>query len=230
VRLADGYLVAICCKAVIRAIEWLVVAAIAVSCKERVPPPGSGALETTPTGANSAGQRGFAELPGLRHALYPNGSLMIADPFACRVSAIELGTLRWATDIANCGGLMEVAIADDSVAYVRTAKELVSLDPQGHERWRARCEEEVPRTSAAPTTMPDSRAVLVTGIRTVTAYQVDGKPAWHFPIPANEMIVGPPTGMRTEGVAVVTSQAAYALGPDGEVRWRAAITADQAFR
>jgi hypothetical protein len=214
----------------VRAIPWLVVTALAVGCKEREPPPGSGALETTPTLANSVGQRRFAELPGLRHAIYPNGSLMIADPFACRVSAIELGRMRWAKDIANCGGLMEVAIADDSVAYVRSAKELISLDPQGQERWRTRCEEEIPRTSAAPTTMPDSRVVLVTAIRTVTAYQVDGKPAWHFSVPSNETIAGPPTGMRTEGVAVVTSQAAYALGPNGELRWRAAITAEQAFR
>ena len=71
--------------------------------------------------------------------------------------------------------------------------------------------------------MADSRRCR--RVAALSCLELDGKPAWRFSMPASETIVAPPVGMRTEGIAVVTSRAAYAIGADGELRWRAAVSA-----
>jgi outer membrane protein assembly factor BamB len=195
------------------------------ACSRRQPPPGSGALETTPTGPNASSGPPLADGSNPRVAIYPNGALIVADPKQCRVTVLELEQIRWTREFASCAGLVDPAVAADSVAYVRTARELFAIERDGRERWRAALDADVPRSLGSPTTMADSRPVIVASPRSVVAYQLDGKPAWRFSMPASETIIAPPVGMRTEGIAVVTSHAAYAIGADGELRWRAAVSA-----
>jgi outer membrane protein assembly factor BamB len=83
----------------------------------------------------------------------------------------------------------------------------------------------VPGTIATPTTMADSRVVIASNLRALAAFTREGKPSWRFSAPSDETIVAPPMGMKTEGIALLTSHAAYALGSDGELRWRAAVSA-----
>lgn len=157
-----------------------------------------------------------------RLAIYPGGALLLGEPAVCRVSAIESDRVRWMREFASCGGLVELAVANDSTAYVRTGDQLFAIDFDGRERWRTSFDAQVPRAIATPTAMLDSRAVVATSPHSISAYQLDGKPAWRFSTPTNETIMAAPSGMRTEGVGVATSHAAYVLGPAGELRWREA--------
>ena len=193
-------------------------------CKQPPPPPGSGALETTPvaSGLGSAIPPLAAEA-GPRLAIYPNGAVLVTDPKLCRVSALQSDRLRWMRDFASCGNSLTAAVARDSVAYVRAGKELFAIETDGRERWRAALEGEVPEAIAVPTTMLDSRVVIAASPRSVVAHGPDGKPAWRFSAPVDESLLASPIGMHTEGVVLVTSRAAYALGGNGELRWRSAF-------
>jgi outer membrane protein assembly factor BamB len=160
---------------------------------------------------------------GPRLAIYPDGAVLVTDPKLCRVSALQTDRLRWMRDFASCGNFITAAVAGDSVAYVRAGNELFAIETNGRERWRASVEGEVPVAIAAPATMPDSRVVIAASPRSVVAHDLDGKPAWRFSAPADESLLAPPLGMHTEGVMLVTSRAAYALGGNGELRWRVAF-------
>jgi outer membrane protein assembly factor BamB len=190
------------------------------SCKERSAPPGSGALETTPT--TSASVRGPPIAVSPRQILsYPGGAILVLDPAACRVQAIAAGKQLWTRNIPACRGLLEVAIARDSTAYVRADRELAALEPGGAERWRVSLEgEEPPRAIASPTTLADSRAVLAESPRSIAVYDSDGRVAWRFSVPTEEALVAPPQGLPTEGVTLLTGVASYVLGAEGELRWR----------
>src|SRR5688572_1799849 len=193
------------------------------ACIQREPPPGSGALETTPVPAPSAATaKANDSSAGSRVAVYPNGSVLVADIAACRVNVFELDRVRWTREFASCGSVLEASVASDSTAYVRTAHALFAIAADGRERWRVGLADSVPRAIATPTTMADSRVVIAADTRAINAYARDGKPSWRFSAPSDETIVAPPMGMKTEGIALLTSHAAYALGSDGELRWRAA--------
>jgi outer membrane protein assembly factor BamB len=195
------------------------------ACIQREPPPGSGAIETTPVTAPSAKPRPADSSAGSRVAVYPNGSVLVADIAACRVNVFELDRVRWTREFASCGSVLEASVASDSTAFVRTAHALFAIAADGRERWRVALADSVPRAIATPTTMADSRVVIAADTRAINAYARDGKPSWRFSAPSDETIVAPPMGMKTEGIAILTSHAAYALGSDGELRWRAAVSA-----
>jgi outer membrane protein assembly factor BamB len=195
------------------------------ACIQREPLPAS-VRETAPIAASSASVKGAAPASAsARGAVYPNGSVLVAEIAPCRVSVFELDRIRWTREFASCGGVLDASVASDSTAYVRTAHALFAIQPDGRERWRAALEDSVPGMIAQPTTMADSRVVIASNPRAIAAFARDGKPSWRFSAPSDETIVVPPMGMKTEGIALLTSHAAYALGSDGELRWRAAVSA-----
>ena len=195
------------------------------ACIQREPLP-KGVRETAaiaaPSGSVKSGAPASVSAKG---AVYPNGSVLVAEIAPCRVSVFELDRVRWTREFASCGGVLDASVASDSTAYVRTAHALFAIQPDGRERWRAALEDSVPGMIATPTTMADSRVVIASNPRAIAAFARDGKPSWRFSAPSDETIVAPPMGMKTEGIALLTSHAAYALGSDGELRWRAAVSA-----
>jgi outer membrane protein assembly factor BamB len=194
--------------------------ALAWGCVERAPPPGAGALETTPTASGSA-RREVARSAGARQiAAYPGGGVLLADAGACRLTSIEKGKPRWTRDVPACDGLLEAAIGADSVAYVRARKALFAFEPDGKQRWRANLDEATPTPLCAPMTLADSRVALATSPRVVSVYAYDGRVAWQFSTPADEPLVSPPVAFKGEGLVLLTARAAYALGSDGELHWR----------
>jgi len=195
------------------------------ACIQREPLP-TGAKERSAVVAPSPSARVAAPATlGARVAVYPNGSVLVAEIAPCRVNVFELDRVRWTREFASCGGVLDASVASDSTAYVRTAHALFAIAPDGRERWRSALDDSVPGTVATPTTMADSRVVIASNPRAIAAFARDGKASWRFSAPSDETIVAPPMGMKTEGVALLTSHAAYALGSDGELRWRAAVSA-----
>jgi outer membrane protein assembly factor BamB len=174
---------------------------------------------------NPSARAAASSVPGARVAVYPNGSVLVAEIAPCRVNVFELDRVRWTREFASCGGVLDASVASDSTAYVRTAHALFAIAPDGRERWRSAIDVSVSGTIATPTTMADSRVVIASSTRAIAAFARDGKASWRFSAPSDETIVAPPMGMKTEGVALLTSHAAYALGSDGELRWRAAVSA-----
>jgi hypothetical protein len=62
--------------------------------------------------------------------------------------------------------------------------------------------------------------VIAESPRNVAVYDSHGKAAWRFALPSAEVLVAPPEGLPTEGVALLTEAASYQLGADGRLRWR----------
>ena len=203
-------------------LHTLALLVLASSCRERAAPPGAGALETTPTA--SAVPKAPAAVSQQQIHGYPNGSVLVVDPAACRLQAIDGGAARWTRNYPTCAGLLEAAVARDSTVYARAGRDLASLDKEGRERWRIQVEgAELPRTIAAPTTLADSRVALAESPRSVTVFDADGRPAWRFSVPTEEALVAPPQGLPTEGLALLTGAASYVLGAEGEMRSRGAF-------
>jgi outer membrane protein assembly factor BamB len=190
------------------------------ACKERAPPAGSGAIETTPSAGASPSSAPAVTSPE-RIVSFPGGALLVAEPGRCRLRAVSAGTQLWSRTFAACNGLLEPAIARDSTAYVRAGAELAAIELGGAERWRVRVEgDAIPRAIARPTTLADSRAVIAESPRSVAAYDAKGRPAWRFSLPSDETLVAPPEGLPTEGVALLGGASSYLLGADGKLRWR----------
>lgn len=192
----------------------------AAACSERTPPPGSGAIETTPTNAAPIPTSESTSVPTI--LAYPNGAVVTIDPKACRISFERDGTIRWDHEISGCGGLLEGTVAMDSMLYVRDPKTLSSFDPDGALRWAARLADAPPHGLAVPAALPDSRVVIAATTKSVVVYERDGKVSWSFSPPSDEILVAAPAGMKTEGIILMTSRAVYYLSAAGEVRWRAA--------
>lgn len=191
------------------------------ACLERSPPPGSGAIETTPTGsAASAG----AQFPlGPKVLACPNGAVLTTDPKTCRIALLHDGIVRWDRKIADCAGLIEAAVAPDSTVYVRAPNTLSSFSPDGALAWAVKLDDPtIRRHLALPTPLADSRVALAAGMKSLIVYERDGKISWTFSPPSEEEIVAAPEGMKTEGVIMMTSGATYYLGSTGEIRWRIA--------
>lgn len=192
------------------------------ACLERPPPPGSGAVETTPTG--SAARAGAPPAAaGPRVYACPNGSVLATDPKTCRVALLHDGIVRWDRELSGCAGLLEAAVAPDSTAYVRTPKTLSSFSPDGALTWTVKLDDPtLPRTIAAPAPLADSRVAIAGSKKSLIVHDRDSKVSWTFSPPSEEEILAPPEGMKTEGIIVMTSQATYYLGATGEIRWRIA--------
>jgi outer membrane protein assembly factor BamB len=190
------------------------------ACDDRVPPPGSRALETTPPG--SPPEPPPPALLSMPQALpCPNGAVVTTDPSACRIALLRDGRLRWQRELPGCGGLLEAAVAMDSVLYARDKATLTSIDPEGEVRWaRALVDPPPPTVLAAPTALADSRVAVAATPHRVDVYEQDGNVAWSFAVPSGEILLSPPVGMKTEGLVLTTSVATYYVGTTGEVRWR----------
>jgi outer membrane protein assembly factor BamB len=192
------------------------------ACSDRPPPRGSGALETTPTGS-AAHPRAPALISRPATLAYANGSVLTTDPPSCRVVLLSEGNTRWDRQLPDCGGLLEAVVAMDSMLYVRDSTKLSSFDAEGTLRWSAKLEGgPMSQAIAAPTAMADSRVALATTPRRVDVYERDGKVAWSFSPPSEEVLRTSPVAMMTEGMIVLSSRAAYYLGASGETRWRIA--------
>ena len=121
----------------------------------------------------------------------------------------------------NCAGLLEATVALDSVAYIRGTKGLWAMSLGGAVEWNVTVETtNLPAALAVPTSLPDSRVAIAVSPTKVVVYEHDGSVAFSFSTPSEEALVAAPTGMKTEGVALMTSAAAYFLGGTGELRWR----------
>lgn len=196
-------------------------ALLSVTCSERPPPPGSGALETTPTGSSVASGPASAALSSPKAEAYPNGSVVTADPKLCRIMLVHDGNVRWDHEVSGCGGLLETTVAMDSMLYVRDRKALSSFDPEGNLRWTVQLADAPPsHTLSTPASLADSRVVIAATAKNIVAYERDGKVSWSFSPPSEETLVTAPVGMKTEGVLLVTTRAVYYLSASGEVRWR----------
>jgi hypothetical protein len=158
--------------------------------------------------------------PELYATSYPNGNLLIGRSRECVVEMLGPGTERWFKRLdGDCGGGIRVAVAPNSQAFARTATELHAFAHDGALLWSVPVEH-VPDELAAPAVTPDSSVVTARSPRSVAAFDPEGKEVWTFSIEGAERLAASPVGRPTEGLLIVTNEAAYAIAPDGTVRWR----------
>jgi hypothetical protein len=194
--------------------------AVVTGCNRHDPPRGSGDLETTASSSTvPTPVQVLRSSP--RAVAYPNGAVLTLDPATCRGELFHDGKRAWAVNFADCAGLLEPVVALDSVAYVRGAKSLWAVLLRGAVEWTIPIEStNLPLSLAAPTALPDSRVAIAVTPSKIVTYEHDGSMAWSFSTPAEEALVSPPVGMKTEGLTIMTSAAEYLLAGTGEIRWR----------
>jgi hypothetical protein len=193
----------------------------AVAACNREPPPGAGAVETTGVKTSRAGSIAAPTLTA-----FPGGAVLVGDIANCTASRFEEGTKTavWSVIVPLCDGVMETAVAPDSVSYVRTRRELVAIGVNGQESWRLTIgTEPLPETLLTPAVTLDSSVVVITGTRSIVAYKSDRSQPWRFGVAEDEVLVASPIGSRGEGVYLLTNRALYNLGADGALRFRRAL-------
>jgi hypothetical protein len=175
--------------------------------------------EPTKAAATAAPDRP-AEAPDgpWRLASFPNGGALVADRAHCTVSRVHDGT-KWSRTVAPCDDTLEIAVALDSTAIVRTASTLFGFDLEGAEVFRVALSGRAPRPLAAPAVTRDSLAVVALGSQLVVAYR-KGQEVWRSVLPASEALVTSPVGSQTEGVLLSSGAGVTALGADGSLRWK----------
>lgn len=151
---------------------------------------------------------------------YPNGYAVVGLGDRCelvmRGIAPEDG---WTRQLKGCDGMLEVSAASNSNAYARTPTRLYAFDPKGKLLWDVKVEP-VPEALLTPDALLDSSVVTLESRNLVVAYSPTGERAWTFKIDGEEKITAAPIASRTEGTLVVTNAAVYAIGADGNIRWR----------
>ena len=160
-------------------------------------------------------------------AAFPGGAVLVGDTSNCTVSRFEFGSKAavWSMVVPRSDGAMEMAVAPDSVSYVRTRRELLAVGVNGKENWRLSIDiEPLAGALLTPAVTLDSLVVVATGARSLIAYKGDSTQAWRFLLAEDEVLVASPMGSRGEGVYVLTNRAVYNLAADGSLRFRRART------
>lgn len=155
----------------------------------------------------------------LRFASFPDGNVAVADMASCSVTRLSADAELWRVSIADCRDYLEVAVARDSVVFVRTAGKTVSLASDGRQLW-SHPTPTVPHDLATPATTPGSLLVLAISSSSIAAFPHNGSQVWQFALPVGESLVASPAGSLGEGVVVLSERATYFLGGDGAVRGR----------
>jgi hypothetical protein len=156
--------------------------------------------------------------PYQRLASYPNGGALVADPTTCNVSRVH-ETVRWTRNVSPCDQTLEVAVALDSTAVVRSPAMLIGYDVDGNETWRLPASQPLPNAPLSGVAVTkDSVVVVAESAQLVVAYR-KGKEVWRFVLPASDPIVATPIGNQTEGVLVASARGVRSLGADGSLRW-----------
>src|SRR5688572_22098741 len=144
-------------------------------------------------------------------ASYPGGTALTSSSATCKVTMLGRGRAeRWEYSVGDCGGILFVAVAPNSVAFARSATELVAFAPDGKRPWAASVGRD-PAGLARPAVTLDSLVVTVTSPSTVVAYKADGGQAWSFKVEGEEQIVTSPTRSEAEGALIVTNAAVYTI-------------------
>jgi hypothetical protein len=160
-------------------------------------------------------------------AAFPGGAVLVGDTANCTASRFEGSSKAafWSIIVPQCDGVMETAVAPDSVSYVRGRSSLIAIGTDGNQRWKLAMDtEQLPADLLAPAVTLDSMVVIAAGARLVVAYRNDSAIAWRFSVAQDEVLAASPMGSRGEGVYVLTNRALYALGADGSLRFRRART------
>jgi hypothetical protein len=156
---------------------------------------------------------------GLRFALCPDGSAVVADAAACSLAMLGTEAARWRKPLEGCKRFLDVSVALNSVVYARAPAILYAFAPDGRELWRLAIPA-VDASLASPTTTRDSLVVVATSASTVVATNPEGQEAWRFSLPTGEALVASPVGSQTEGVVLLSQSATYFVGANGVLRAR----------
>lgn len=156
---------------------------------------------------------------GLRFALCPDGSAVVADAAACSLTMLGTEAARWRKPLEACKRFLDVTVALNSIVYARAPAILFAFAPDGRELWRLSIPVVDPAI-ASPTATRDSLVVVATTASTVVATNPEGQEAWRFSLPTGETLVASPVGSQTEGVVLLSQSATYFVGANGVLRAR----------
>jgi hypothetical protein len=185
---------------------------------------GSPTLGTTGCAQKSAGATPApvtSAPPEVTLAVLPNNTTVQA--VKDRLSAVGTnGEIAWQLTLPEGDmAIAPVAVAMNSVTYVRGAKSVHALLPEGKWLWSRPLDGRSysrTRASDSPVAMSDSTVALVIG-DDVLRFDHSGAVRWRVTIPDGHVISQPAAGM--DGSLIISTTAGiYSINPEGNISWK----------
>jgi len=175
--------------------------------------------ETPPAAARTAGATFDREL-----VVLPNNTAVYAR--TNRLVAVRReGDILWDAVLpSNDTIIAPVAVALNSLAFVRGGRALHAVSPDGKWAWSkpldGQSQAKTPATNA-PVTFPDSTVAVVVG-DDIVHFDEKGGLRWRVSLPDGHVVAALKAGMDG-ALFVPTTAGLYCLGADGSVSWMRAI-------
>jgi outer membrane protein assembly factor BamB len=142
-----------------------------------------------------------------------------------RVVAVRReGDVVWEAVLpSNDSIVAQPAVALNSVAYVRGAKAIHALSPEGKWLWSKPIDgaAALPAHASVPVAFPDSTVAIVVGNEIVKLDET-GALRWRASLPEGTVATAPRAGMDG-ALFVPTTAGLYCLSPDGSISWRRSV-------
>jgi outer membrane protein assembly factor BamB len=157
-------------------------------------------------------------------AVLPNNVALLS--MKGRITAIRGdGELAWELALPDGdSAIAPVAVALNSVAYIRGAKAIHAARPEGKWLWSKPLDGQSSARSRAtntPVAMSDSTVALIVG-DDVLRFDHTGAVRWRITIPEGKIVGRPAAGMDGS-LLVHTTAGVYSINPEGTVAWRRAV-------
>jgi outer membrane protein assembly factor BamB len=157
-------------------------------------------------------------------AVLPNNFTVVS--LKTRVMAVRGdGDIAWDLTLPNGDvAIAPVAVALNSVAYIRGAKAIHAIMPDGKLLWSKPLEGQAStrtRASNTPVAMSDSTVALVVG-DDILRFDHEGGIRWRFTLPEGRVLARPAAGMDGSLLAFTTG-GLYSVNPEGAVSWRRVV-------
>lgn len=143
-----------------------------------------------------------------------------------RVSAVSTtGELSWQLTLPEGDmAIAPAAVALNSVAYIRGAKAIHAVLPEGKWLWSRPLDGRSfsrTRASDSPVALSDSTVALVIG-DDVVRFDHSGTVRWRVSLPDGHVISQPAAGMDGS-LLVSTTTGLYSINPEGNISWKRVI-------
>lgn len=175
-------------------------------------------------GANPAPPVASAAAPEVTIVVLPNN--MTVQTVKDRLAAVNTtGELAWQLTLPEGDtAIAPVAVAMNSVAYVRGNKSIHAATPDGKWLWSRPLDGRSysrTRASDTPVAMSDSTVALVIA-DDVLRFDHAGTVRWRVTLPEGHVISQPAAGM--DGSLIVSTTAGlYSINPEGNIAWKRVI-------
>ena len=160
------------------------------------------------------------EVSEIRGATIPLPSSSLIAVFGKGVTALSpSGILSWSYTLPGNDGLTtKPVVAPNSYVYLRGARTVYALGPEGRQLWAAEIEAGKGKYRSL-IVLTDSSVAAVISDSDVVCLNTIGTVRWTHQLPGGATLVGEPTSAPNGFLLLRTRDRIYALNSDGQLQW-----------